>query len=393
MWTSVDQVLSSGTNLLLIVLVFRNSPGPVFGIFSFVLLAQGLLLGCVRAMVGEVLFLRIRSHAQECDTDCSHALALVLGSGALVALALAAAGVFVPDPLRGFLLAMVVAVPAVHVQDLQRYAAFARARPRTAVALDFVWLVTQVGVTAIVFRFTADPVYLVLSWAAGAAISGTGGLLFARWKPSCRGIRELVRQERGRAGSFLGDFVLSTGATQVAYLGLPAVLVITEFGLLQFTQTITRPPTNMLIVVSILTLGYFGRLRAPSHLAWRILLGAGVVNIVAILGFAGVVLMIPDNIGIAVLGKLWLQARPLVVLAAVAEAARVAAFPAVDFLKVFIAGVTLVRVRAVTSLISIVGLFVGAVAAGPRGALIALDLANLLALALWLLAVQAVRPQ
>lgn len=385
-----DQVLSSGTNLLLLVLVLRASSGPVFGAFSVALIVQGLLLACSRAMIGEVLLLRVRANPQNVKTDRSMALTLVLGSGALLALVMASVGAFLPDPLRGFFLAMAVAVPFVQVQDLQRYLAFARAQPRTAVALDLGWLVTQVGVSALVLNLSGDPVYLVLSWATGAAISGFIGLLVARWKPSCRGIRELVGQERGRSGSFLSDLTLSTGVAQAAYLGLPAVLTLTGFGLLRFALAVTTPLTHLLAVVRILTLSYFGRLRTPNHRTWQVLLGTGACNASATMAFVGVLLTIPDDVGMAILGELWPQARPLVVFAAIAEAVRVAAFPAIDFLKAFIAGSTLLSTRAVTGFITATALLVGAAVAGPRGALIALGLANLLALVLWLLTAKAV---
>ena len=389
-WMIADQVLSSGTNLLLLVLVLRASSGRVFGAFSAALIVQGLLLACFRAMIGEVLLLRIRANPLNAKADRGLALTLALGSGILLTLVMASVSAFLPGPLRGFFLAMAAAVPFVHLQDLQRYLAFARAQPRTAVALDLGWLITQVGVSAIVLSFTSDPVYLVLSWAAGAAISAIAGLLVARCKPKYSGIRKLVRHERVRSATFLGDFAFSTGVAQLAYLALPAVLTLAGFGLLRFALAVTTPLTNLLAVVRVLTLGYFGRLRAPNHLTWRVLLGTGVCNASATIGFVGVLLIIPDHVGVAILGKLWLQARPLVMLAAVAEAVRVAAFPAIDFLKAFAAGSALLRTRVVIGLITASSLLVGAAAAGPRGALTALALANLLALVSWLLTVQTV---
>jgi hypothetical protein len=303
---------------------------------------------------------------------------------------MASVAALLPDPLRAFFLAIAVAVPFIYLQDLQRYLAFAQAQPRTAIALDLGWLAIQVGGTTIVLTVTSDPVYLVLSWAAGAAISAIAGLLVARWKPSYRGLRELVRDERVRSATFLGDFAFSTGIAQLAYLVLPAVLTLAGFGLLRFALAVTTPLTNLLAVVRVLTLSYFGRLRIPNHLTWRVLLSTGACNASATMAFVSVLLIIPDHIGMAVLGKLWLQARSLVVFAAIAEAIRVAAFPAIDFLKAFAAGSALLRPRVIMGFITATGLLLGAAAAGPLGALVALDFAYLLALVSWLFTVRAV---
>jgi hypothetical protein len=389
-WMIADQVLSSGTNLLLLILVLRASSGPVFGAFSAALIVQGLLLACSRAMICEVLLLRVRVNPQNARSDRSRALSLVLGSSVVVALIMVSVGAFLREPLQGFFLAMAAAVPFVHLQDLQRYLAFARAQARTAVGLDLGWLITQVGVSAIVLSTTRDPVYLVLSWAAGAAISAIAGLLVSRWKPVWYGIGDLVQQERGRSATFLGDFALSTGVAQVAYLCLPAVLTLAGFGLLRFALAVTSPLTNLLAVVRIVTLSYFGRLHSPNRLTWRVLMGVGACNASATIAFVGVLLLIPAHTGMIILGPLWLQARPLVVLAAIAEAVRVAGFPAIDFLKAFAAGPALLITRAGIGLITATGLLVGGAIAGPRGALIALGLANLLALVWWLLTVNTV---
>jgi hypothetical protein len=339
-------------------------------------------------MIGEVLLLRVRRAPENFRTDRSLALTLVLGLSAVLALAMAAVGVFLPDLLRGFFLAMAVAVPFVLVQDLQRYLAFAMARPQIAIALDLIWLVTQVVASLIVVLLTDAPVHLVLAWAAGAAVSAVAGLIGMRWRPAQRGIRQLIRDERSRSVRFFSDLALSTGAAQAAFLGLSAVLTLAGFGLLRFALAVTSPLTNLLSGARILTLGYFGRLHAPHRMTWRVL-WAGTVGYAAVtLAFVAILLIIPDDLGTAVLGVLWPQARPLLLLAGIAEAVRVAQFPAIDFLKAFVAETALVATRAATGLIIAISMLIGGVAAGPRGVLIALGLANLLALVSWLLAVQ-----
>jgi hypothetical protein len=372
----------------MLVLVLRASSEATFGAFSVALIIEGLLLGSSRAMIGDVLLLRVRRNPHNSSSDRNLALTLVWGSSAVLALAMTVVGAFLPDPLRGFFLAMAVAVPFVLVQDLQRYLAFAIARPQTAVALDLVWLVTQAAASSIVLLLTYEPVHLVLAWAAGAAISTVAGLIGMRWRPAQRDVRQLIREERSKSVRFIGDLALSTGAAQAAFLSLPAVLTLAGFGLLRFALAVTSPLTNLLSSARILTLGYFGRLRAPNRTTWRVLWGGTVGYAAVTLAFVVLLLTIPEDLGTAILGVLWPQARPLLLLAGIAEAVRVAQFPAIDFLKAFVAGSELLTTRAATGLITATSLLVGGAAAGPRGALIALGLANLVALVLWLIAAQ-----
>ncbi|PZS26314.1 MAG: hypothetical protein DLM61_18555 [Pseudonocardiales bacterium] len=387
-WMAADQVLSSGTNLLLLLLVLRTSSGSVFGAFSAAVIVQGLLLGSSRALIGEVLLLRMGRSPETRRQDRGLALTLVLGSSAVFGLALAAVGAFLPEPLRGFFLVIGVAVPFVHVQDLQRYGAFAVAQPRTAVALDLGWLVVQAGTSAILLTLTPQPRDFVLAWAAGAAVSAAAGLFITRWAPSLRGIHAVVLEERGRSGSFFGDFALSAGVAQAAFLGSSGVLTLAGFGLLRFALTVVSALTNVLSSARILTLGFFGRRRIPDRATWQLFWGAGATYVSITVMFVGFLLIMPRHVGMLIFGPLWLQAVPLLGLAAIVEAIRVASFPAIDFLKAFIAGSALVTTRSIVGLITASSLLVGGAVAGPRGALVALAAAYLLALALWLRRVQ-----
>jgi len=383
-----DQVLSSGTNLLLLLFVLRTSSSAEFGAFSVAVLVQGILLGGFRAVIGDTLLLRVRGNPETAHTDGNRGLTLALSVSGLFAVVMATIGVFLPGPLRGFTLAMAIAVPFVQLQDMERYLAFAIARPQVAVALDLGWLLAQLPASAAALVLTNNPVYFVLAWAAGAAFSASAGLIGMPWELVCRGIRELVREERRRWCSFLGDFALITGGAEIAFLGLSVILTLAGFGLLRFAQAVSSPVTNLLAALRILILGYFARLHYPTRTTRRMIwIGAASYAAVMML-FIGLLVTIPENVGTAVLGSLWSTARPFIVLAGIAESIRVAQFPAIDYLKAFIGGSGLVTARAIAGLITTGSVFAGGIVGGPRGALVALIFANLSALAWWLCAVQ-----
>jgi hypothetical protein len=383
-----DQVASSGSNILLMLLVLRASSRVEFGAFSLALIVHGIFLGCSRALFGEVMLLRLQRDVQDTKAERRAALGLVICFSTMAAITLAGIALMVPSPLDSFFATMAVAAPFVHVQDLQRYVAFGDAQARTAVFLDSGWLIVQLAVSAGIIITTNDPRHLVLGWVAGAAASGIGGLIGRRWLPSLRCIPSLVREEKHRSAVFLSDFAMSAGIAQIAFLALSPILTLSGFGLLRLALAVVSPFTNLLTSARILILAYFGRRRKPDRMAVRVVAGAsGSYALITVVYVTGVS-WLPTHIGVILFGGLWPDARPLLLLAGVAEAIRVAAFPAIDFVKVFRPGVQLVGTRGLAGFTFAAGLLTGGAVAGPRGALIGLVFAQVVSLGYWLVRLQ-----
>ena len=72
----VDQVLSSGSQLLLFVLVAREADTTTLGAVSVAMLAHGFLLGVVRAGIGEPVLLRCRADRSATRREARRALFL-----------------------------------------------------------------------------------------------------------------------------------------------------------------------------------------------------------------------------------------------------------------------------------------------------------------------------
>ena len=188
----VDQVLSSGTQLLLIVLVARQADPTTFGAVSLALLTHGSSCRSC-AGVGEVVLLRCRDDRSAARSEGCRGLFLALLAGMVAALGLGGASAVVGGQVGHFLLVMVLAAPPVYLQDVLRYVAYGAGRVQDAIVGDAVWLVVQVAVSAIVLASgDATPTRLVLAWvaepgpaqwsgppppalAAPAAPSGSGG--------------------------------------------------------------------------------------------------------------------------------------------------------------------------------------------------------------------------
>ena len=365
----VDQLLSSASGLLLIVLVAREARPAEFGGVSVALIAHGFVLGCLRAVVGEVSTIRLRRDPARRIPEERLALFLACVTGVVAAISFIVAGAIVPGFTGTFLQIVGACALVVHLQDIQRYLCFAAGTMGEAILLDGTWIVVQIGITvALLATGSATPDSLLWAWGAGALCSAALGLVRRRRRPSPRGIRRWLREDGGRAVSFLSDFVVSTGMVQAAFLVLSVVLTLGEFGALRLAFVSMSPLANALAGIRVLTLAHYSGLRKQPRRAVGV--GRKVALALAGIGLAygAVVVFMPESWGVEIFGPTWVDAHAFVEIVAIGEVLRLTSFPAIDLLKVFAPPSTLVKVRSVVAALVVIGLVAGAVLSGPQAA-------------------------
>jgi O-antigen/teichoic acid export membrane protein len=365
----LDQVLSSGTQLLLIVLVARQADPTTFGAVSVALLAHGFLLGVMRAALGEVVLLRSRADRSEAEREARRGLFLALLGGGAIALGFVGASAVIGGQVGYFLLLIALATPVVYGQDLLRYVAYGAGRVDQAVVTDAVWFVVQVAASAVVLAAgAATPTRLILAWALGA---GAGWLSLAvprRLWPRPTAVRRWWAEERARSGGFLADFLVANGMWQCSFLLLGVLMSLEELGALRVAIVSVSPLANLVAGVRTLGLAHLAGLRAHPVRACRraAQIGLGLGTAATVYGAA--LVLLPDRWGSELFGDTWAEAAALVGIVAVAEVIRLPTFAAIDLVKVLGAPVDLVRTRLTGGVGVIAGLLLGAVVAGPRGA-------------------------
>jgi O-antigen/teichoic acid export membrane protein len=379
-----DQVLSSGTQLLLIVLVARESDPTTFGAFSVALIAHGFLLGVMRAAVGEVVLLRCRTDPSATRLEACRGLFLALVAALAAGLGLAGASAFVGGEVGQFLLLVALAAPIVYGQDLLRYVAYGEGRIVDAILTDGVWLGVQVISSAVLLaEGEATPTRLVLAWALGAGVGGAALALDRRLRPRAVALRRWWTDERARASGFLADFLVSNGMWQSTFLLLGALLSLEELGALRVAIVAVSPLANLLAGVRTLTLAHLSSLRTQPPRAGRRAAQIGLVLAVAAAAYGVGLVLLPYSWGSQLFGQTWSEAAALVGIIAAAEVLRLPTFAAIDLVKVLGAPFDLVRTRLTGGVCVAVGLVLGAVVAGPRGAAVGTAVGYALNLAIW----------
>jgi hypothetical protein len=201
------------------------------------------------------------------------------------------------------------------LQDALRLVAFAEGHPQDALILDAVWLAVMIpaGLVSIVLP-TAGGVVAVSGWLAGSAVATVCGLIRVSVFPRMlRWLRWLRANSRVNV-PYLGEALLGVGASQLSVVALAFFSIAMTAGWRGAT-TLLGPFTVVLLGTNAFALpqmvrrvGYGGPARA--------LLPAAVTSIVLLVGcasWASVVLLLPREVGMTVLGATWPHAYDLVV--------------------------------------------------------------------------------
>lgn len=385
-WAVGDQVLSSGTQLLLVLAVAHSAPTAVFGAVSVGVIVHGFFLGSVRALIGDVTLIRCRRSSVDAIPAAARiGLGLAVGFGVLSGALIALGGVARGSQVGHFLLLFAVAAPFVHAQDLLRSVAYGSRNVVRAVVLDGTWLVVQVLLLVVLYvagRATATSI--VLTWIGGAVCSLLVGWAMGHCRIAFRGARSWWKEEGKRGLGFLGDFLVSTGIVQVSFLILgELVLSLSEFGSFRLAFVALSPLANLLTGVRSLVLARLAGTGSDRALAFKRARGAVPVFVATAAIYGTMVSLLPTSLGELAFGDGWSSARSLVVAVAIGETFRLAAFPAIDFVKVFGEPGSLVRTRLASSSFVVLGILGGGVIGGAQAAVWGTAAAMALATAFW----------
>ena len=158
-WGLADQLLSSATNFLLAVLVARTVGPRDLGAFSVAYATFTFSLGAVRAIAGELLVVRHSAvSADEWREGVTRSAGTALIAGVVVGVGSLIAGAGAGEPFRTVLSIVGLSLPFLLVQDVWRFAFFARGRGSAAFLNDVVWAVVMFAAFALLRHYDVSSV-------------------------------------------------------------------------------------------------------------------------------------------------------------------------------------------------------------------------------------------
>lgn len=371
-WGIADQAFSSLTNFALGLVVIRGTDAAGFGAFSLAFATYLVALNLSRAVATLPLTIRYSTVTTLVWRDgTAAATGTATALGIAIGLACVLVGLVVPyRPLADAFFGFGLMMPGLLLQDAWRYAFFAAGRGRAALVTDVTWACALVPLFAVIVA-TRLPivVWATLAWGGAATAGGLAGIVVARLRPEPRRSKAWWQEHRDIAPRYVGEALVSTIAGQLTPFAVGYVGGLATVGVLRAGEFLLGPFNVLfmgiqLVAVPIGARAYAGR--ANDLVAFCRLLAVGFGAAAAAWGLA--VVLIPETVGLAIIGPIWPEARGVVVPLTVALACvGLQSGPDVG-LRVLAAARRSFRVRSITAILNVVGTVAGCGISGAVGA-------------------------
>jgi MFS family permease len=307
-----DQAASSLSNVLVAVLVARSVDAASFGAFGLAIVVYGLVLGLVRALVGEPFLAR---HSADPPEVRRGLVAEVVGATAtvtlLASLVVAATAAVIMGQAGSALLAVAWVLPLVMVQDTLRFV-FVVDRAAAALAIDVVWLVLVVILIPLVPADAGVGSY-VGAWGAAGGVAAAVGLALSGAAVNAVHPSRWLRRSWRDGSRYLGDFVTAQASTQAAVIALGAVSGLATLGAVRASQVYFGPLNTIHSGVYLAVVPEGTKLRSDRRRLERLIAATtvGLALLAAAWTIVGVAL--PVNVGRALFDRSWPGAEELMV--------------------------------------------------------------------------------
>lgn len=384
-WSLADQVVSSVTNLVLLVMVARSTSLAEIGAFTVAFTVYQFVLAVSRPLNTDPLIVRFSAAAQEGH----HRAAAGAAGGALclglliVPVGLLAWATVGGSPGRA-LLALAVFAPALFLQDAWRFVFVSAGTPRRALENDVAMLVSLLVFGVMAANVTPPrAVTFVIAWGAAALVGVVVGAVQTTLRPRLAAGRAWWRETGSLGSRMLGENVLAMGAYSLTLLSIAVVSGVPALGKLRTAQVAIAVTNPVMLAAGMVVAAEGTRLRSAgdrrlTKLVARAWLAVSAVPVLV----AAVWWALPESAGRRLLGDGWSSARPLVLGAALLGAGIGATTVLSAGLRATERAASALRCRAVTAPLTVSGGLVGAWAAGPEGAVLAMAAAEAVGTAL-----------
>lgn len=381
-WGLTDQVFSSLTNVMMNILIIRNSESRQFGAFALVFSVYVFALGVTRALAAEPLSIR---HSQaSTSSDWRRATNAALGMtavvGCLIGLGCMALAPFLPDVLGQQIFFIGILMPPLVVQDSLRYALFAQGHPRKAFMLDVGWAVVLFSVFAFIMASDAgegaQP--YVVAWALSSVPATIYLLVKEDVYPRVGRARSWFAENRDLGLPYIGEFFATGGSIQLSIYSLGIFGGVSVVGVIRAVQVLLGPVRVLQMSVRMLVIPEAARALSRSGAHFNNVIRGAIGGLVLATAVYGALLMLlPDGLGHSLLGNLWLSGRGILFPLVVQSVAGAVMMGAIVGLRALAAARLSLRARLIAAPLPIIGGTIGVVVGGLTGAAWGLALAGI----------------
>lgn len=302
--TTLDQLLSSTGNALLLFVLAQVATVSEFGVLSLQIAIVMAWIGFNRGAVGTPILLVSNLSKREILAEGGYATVFSIVSAAGAMVAILAVGLAAGDVATAVALAVVV--PVVLAQDVARYPAIACGRPVVAVVADAAWAFGMaVLFSANITGADISVATAILLWGALGMLSATVLVVGTPLRPHLDRIGswwKMYSPARIRFGATYATVALSTAATA----GLVTVIAGADVaGGLRGASSLFGPIMMLIMAVPMVFVPHVRRTAASPRSQWRLQLLTSSITATLALAATALVLVVPGSVGAGILGQTW----------------------------------------------------------------------------------------
>jgi O-antigen/teichoic acid export membrane protein len=308
-WNFLDQALSSLSNFLLSIIVARSLDADGYGAFALAFSVYAFTLTLSRYLVNQPLTIRFSAAGRsDFDMAARQCLNAALLMGGVVGVLSVSAGLLVGGPLGAALVVTGALLPGLLVQDAYRTIFFTVGRASAAALNDGVWALLMIAALLLVGILNlSSPVNYIWAWGLSAwSAAVLGGLQTRIWPMARRDVWIWFKAHLGLTRYSVTEVVVIVGSTQFTLMGTAAIGGLSVVGALRGAQVLTAP--SVILSASVLAFVVPELARRPS-IAGKALRKAALqisaVSVVLMAIWCSLVLLLPDRIGLLLLGETW----------------------------------------------------------------------------------------
>jgi hypothetical protein len=304
LFTTIDQVLFSASNAILLFTLAQVSTVDQFGLIALLIGVVSTWIGFNRGALGTPILLVASLTRKDVLAEAGYATAWAVVTGVAAGAVLIALGALVDS--TAIAIGLAVAVPAVLVLDVQRFAAISLGRADVALWSDSLWTVCMCALFAVnMSGFALAPQASVLWWGVSGLLAA--GLIAATTSCTPRWHRMLAwwrtyAHSRLRFGNV--QALNAASATAVTFV-VTAIAGAAVAGGLRGASTLFGPIAMLVSALPMVFIPHARRSGQTVREQWRVLLKTALLTSAATTLVTAAVLATPHALGEALLGQTW----------------------------------------------------------------------------------------
>jgi hypothetical protein len=290
------------------------------------------------------------------------AVGLVTGAISLVA------GLSIGGQIGRAFVGLGIVLPGLLLQDSWRFGFFAGGQGRKAFLNDVVWGIALAPAMLLAAKH-GSVLGFVLAWGLSGAVAAGYGCFQTGLLPRPSAVAGWLREQRDLGARYLVENVSNSGASQLRAYGLGALAGLAAVGTVRGAELLLGPFLAVLMGLSLVTVAEAARVlrRSPRRLPlFCLLLGAGQA-IAATLWGLGLLFLLPDWVGVHLLGSVWPSASALILPATLAVAGAAFSTGAASGLRALGLARRSLRAQVIASACYVTGGLAGAALGGALG--------------------------